>query len=109
MSALSRAAGCPTPCSSPSIPGSLSPGRVIEVDARGDFEGVWQATFHPAPAGTRVELVWVVTVHKPLLRCLGWLLRPLFAWNHRWTTPIGEAGLIAYLTAQRGVSRRQAG
>jgi len=30
------------------------------------------------------------------------LLWPAFAWNHRWTTPRGEAGLRRYLAAQQG-------
>jgi hypothetical protein len=83
----------------------LDPGRLVEVRTRGDFEGVWRAAFAPASGGTRVDIEWTVTVQKPLVRLLSPLLRPLFAWNHRWTTPRGEAGLRAYLGARRAGRR----
>ena len=77
------------------------PGRVLETTARGDFEGVWRATLSPHNGGTRVDIDWRVTVRKPIVRLLSPLLKPLFAWNHNWTTPRGEAGLRAYLAEQR--------
>jgi hypothetical protein len=80
-------------------------GRILEVEVRGDFEGCWCAVFSREGAGTRVDITWEVTVHKPLVRDLSWLLKPLFAWNHRWTTEIGEDGLIAYLAARRDTAR----
>jgi hypothetical protein len=79
----------------------LDPDGIIEVRAYGDFKGIWRATFSPTPTGTRIDIDWRVTVSKPVIRFTGWLLKPLFAWNHRWTMPRGEAGLLAYLTAQR--------
>ena len=51
--------------------------------------------------GTRVDLVWQVIVERPILKLLSPLLRPAFAWNHRWTTPRGEAGLKRYLAERR--------
>lgn len=51
--------------------------------------------------GTRADLTWEVTVERPILRLLAPLLRPAFAWNHRWTTPRGEAGLRAFLAERR--------
>ena len=83
---------------------TLEPGRCVRARARGDFEGVWHATLIPTPEGTRVELDWHVRVHMRLIRWLSPLLRPLFAWNHRWTTPRGERGMIAYLDALHGRS-----
>ncbi|RUU49640.1 hypothetical protein EOD07_33970, partial [Mesorhizobium sp. M2C.T.Ca.TU.002.02.1.1] len=61
----------------------------------------WRAELSPAGAGTHVDLVWQVTVERPILKFLAPLLKPAFAWNHRWTTPRGEAGLRRYLAAQR--------
>lgn len=75
----------------------LERGRMVEVRASGDFDGIWRATLVPHGDGTRVEIDWRVTVHKPIIRMFSWLLKPLFAWNHRWTTPRGERGLIEYL------------
>ena len=75
--------------------------RLVEVRASGDFEGIWRAELHAEEGGTKVEIDWRVTVDKPLIRWLSPLLRPLFAWNHRWTTPRGQQGLRAYLERNR--------
>lgn len=79
----------------------LVPDRLVAVRTKGDFDGVWRASLSPEGNGTRVDLVWEVTVERPILRLLSPLLRPAFAWNHRWTTPRGEAGLRAYLAERR--------
>src|SRR5271165_6255262 len=72
----------------------LTPGKVA-VKTIGDFEGLWSATLSPRGSGVHVDLVWQVTVVRPILKFLAPLLRPAFAWNHRWTTPRGEqAGSI---------------
>lgn len=84
---------------------ALEPGRLVEVKTKGDFTGVWRATLSPEAGGTRVDLDWQVTVDKPLIRWLSPLLKPLFAWNHYWTTPRGEAGLRAYL-AEQGINAK---
>ncbi len=73
-----------------------------EVRTVGDFVGVWRATISPEPGGTRVDIDWRVVVEKPLIRTLSPLLKPLFAWNHNWTTPRGEAGLRSYLRERGG-------
>ena len=78
----------------------LQPGRLVEVRASGDFDGVWRATLSAEDGGTRVEIDWQVRVDKPLIRWLSPLLKPLFAWNHNWTTPRGERGMIRYLDRQ---------
>jgi hypothetical protein len=77
---------------------ALEPGRVVEVGIHGDLEGVWRATLSLQGNGTRVDIEEKVFARKPLIRFLSPLLKPLFAWNHYWTSPRGEAGLRAYLT-----------
>ena len=79
----------------------LDPGRRVVVKTIGDFDGLWSATLHQETDGVRVDLIWQVTVLRPILRVLAPLLRPAFAWNHRWTTPRGEKGLREYLAARR--------
>lgn len=79
----------------------LEPGRLVVVKTFGDFDGLWRAELSPSGRGTHVELIWQVTVERPILKLLAPILRPAFAWNHRWTTPRGEAGLRRYLAAQR--------
>lgn len=77
----------------------LDPGRAVAVRTYGDFDGRWRAVLSPSGTGTHVDLTWDVIVERPILKVLSPLLRPLFAWNHRWTTPRGEAGLRRYLAA----------
>jgi Polyketide cyclase / dehydrase and lipid transport len=77
----------------------LEPYRRVVVKTIGDFDGRWSAVLTPCGSGVHVDLVWEVTVLRPILRLLAPLLRPAFAWNHRWTTPRGERGLREYLTA----------
>ena len=84
----------------------LSPNSRVVVKTFGDFEGRWSATLTKRPEGAHVDLVWEVTVEKPALKRLAPLLRPLFAWNHRWTTPRGERGLRAFLAQTRTHSRQ---
>ncbi|MDX8459808.1 SRPBCC family protein [Mesorhizobium humile] len=79
----------------------LEPGRLVVVKTFGDFDGLWRAELSPSGQGTHVDLVWQVTVERPILKLLAPLLRPAFAWNHRWTTPRGEAGLRRYLAARK--------
>jgi uncharacterized protein YndB with AHSA1/START domain len=71
--------------------------RVVMVRTVGDLTGTWRAELAAEHGGTRVSINEQVLAEKPLLRLLTPLLKPLFAANHRWTTPRGEAGLTAYL------------
>jgi len=79
----------------------LEPGRRVAVRTIGDFDGLWSATLSQRGAGVHVDLVWQVTVLRPILRLLAPALRPAFAWNHRWTTPRGEKGLREFLAERR--------
>ena len=80
---------------------ALEPNRCVEVKTIGDFEGLWSADLSETPGGVHVAIVWQVTVLRPILKLLSPLLRPAFAWNHRWTTPRGERGLREYLAQQK--------
>lgn len=71
--------------------------RIVAVKVTGDFDGRWRATLSPRSGGTHVDLVWETELKRPWMKALSPLLRPIFAWNHYWTTPRGEAGLKAYL------------
>lgn len=79
----------------------MDPGKLVAVKTIGDFDGLWRAELSPSGSGTHVKLTWQVTVLRPILKFLAPLLRPAFAWNHRWTTPRGEAGLRRYLAQKR--------
>ncbi|MCA9950572.1 MAG: SRPBCC family protein [Anaerolineales bacterium] len=82
----------------------LEPGQLVEVKATGDFDGIWRAKFSSNAQGTKVEIDWRVTVNLPLIRYLSPIFKPFFAWNHNWTTPRGEQGLLAYLGQKHGRS-----
>jgi hypothetical protein len=48
------------------------------VRTLGDFDGLWNALLTQEETGVRVDLVWEVTVLRPILRLLAPLLRPAF-------------------------------
>src|SRR4030081_547345 len=73
----------------------------IELEADGDFagRGVWSF----AQDGPWVEATydWRIEARKPLLRRLTWLMRPLFAANHRWAMQRGEESMVLELARRR--------
>jgi hypothetical protein len=79
----------------------LVPERLVAVKVVGDFDGRWRAALSASRDGTRVDLTWITTLKRPWMKALSPLLRPVFAQNHYWTTPRGEAGLKAYLAERR--------
>ena len=79
-------------------PGSLS------LVAWGDLEGGGTWTLDGTGESTTVRYVWDVMVRKPLLRHLSFVLRPVFALNHRWAMNRGRDGLEIELRRRRGVS-----
>ena len=70
--------------------------------AWGDFvgRGVW--TFAQDGPGVDVVYDWRIRADKPLLRRLSFLLKPLFAYNHRWAMREGERCLRRELARRRG-------
>lgn len=75
--------------------------RVTEVDrpsrltleARGDFSGTGIWTFREQADGAEAIYEWTVRADKALLRRLSFLLKPVFAANHRWAMARGEESL----------------
>jgi hypothetical protein len=80
----------------------LVPNKLVAVKVVGDFDGRWRAALSPQNGGTHVDLFWETTLTRPWMKRLAPVLRPVFAWNHYWTTPRGETGLRAYLKERRG-------
>lgn len=72
------------------------------IEAWGDLDGRGTWTLVPDGDQVRVTYDWQVRAEKPLLRLLSPLLKPLFAWNHRWAMAKGEAGLRRELERRRG-------
>ncbi|HEX5501573.1 MAG TPA: SRPBCC family protein [Thermomicrobiales bacterium] len=82
--------------------------RVTEVsetgyslEAWGDFDGRGVWTF--AQDGPWVDMTydWAIRADKPLLRYLSFLLKPIFAANHRWAMARGEESLALELARRR--------
>jgi hypothetical protein len=71
------------------------------LTATGDLNGTGRWTFVQEGAETVITYHWHVTVAKPLLRRLSWLLKPVFAANHRWAMARGEESLARELIRRR--------
>ncbi|OWY23972.1 polyketide cyclase [Sphingobacteriales bacterium UPWRP_1] len=73
------------------------------IDAQGDFEGtgVWTFEQQPGSDTCHINYDWNITARKPLLRYLTFLLRPVFAANHRWAMQKGLESLQLELQRRR--------
>jgi ribosome-associated toxin RatA of RatAB toxin-antitoxin module len=67
--------------------------RRAALRASGDFEGEGRWTFRADGPHVDIEYLWSVNAQKPVLRYLSFLLRPIFAANHRWAMARGEESL----------------
>jgi hypothetical protein len=76
------------------------------VTASGDLEGTGRWMFEQRGPSVVITYDWQVQANKPLLRRLGWLLRPVFAANHRWAMNQGERSLQLELERRRATDER---
>jgi hypothetical protein len=77
------------------------------LTATGDLNGTGRWTFTPDGPEVVITYDWRVSASKPLLRRLTWLLRPMFAANHRWAMARGEESLRLELRRRRATSEAQ--
>jgi len=63
------------------------------IEAWGDFVGRGEWTLEQDGDNVEVTYEWRVRAEKPLLSYLSFLLRPVFAANHRWAMARGEESL----------------
>lgn len=77
----------------------------FSIVAHGDFEGRGVWTFEQR--GPRVQIVfdWRIIAEKPLLKRLSFVLKPVFAANHRWAMARGEESLRRELLRRRAQPR----
>jgi hypothetical protein len=70
----------------------------------GDFtgRGVW--TLEQDGPWVNVTYDWRIRADKPLLRRFSWLLKPIFAANHRWAMATGERSLKLELARRRAAT-----
>jgi hypothetical protein len=74
------------------------------LTATGDLNGTGRWTFEQDGPEAVITYDWRVDADKPLLRRLTWLLRPVFAANHRWAMARGEESLRLELRRRRARS-----
>ena len=81
-----------------------NPPKGFELEAEGDFvgRGIW--TFAPDDEYTHVIYDWKIRADKPLLRYFSFIMKPIFAANHRWAMAQGEKSLILELARCRATS-----
>jgi hypothetical protein len=77
------------------------------IEAQGDFagRGVW--TFEQDGDVVDICYDWRIRADKPLLRRLSFLLKPVFAANHRWAMAQGEKSLRLELARRRATSSQE--
>src|SRR5947209_5055893 len=68
------------------------PSRLV-IRATGDFEGRGIWIFQQDGGFVNASFDWKLTADKPLLRYLSFLLKPVFAANHRWAMARGKTSL----------------
>jgi hypothetical protein len=71
------------------------------LQATGDLAGTGRWSFQQDGPEVVVTYDWRIHATKPLLRRLGWLLRPGFAANHHWAMKRGEESLRLELRRRR--------
>lgn len=76
----------------------------LALTATGDFNGRGVWTFAQDGPDVDVTYDWRISAEKPLLRSLSFLLKPVFAANHRWAMAQGEVSLALELARRRATS-----
>ncbi len=76
----------------------------FSIETWGEFadRGVW--TFVQNGPLVDIHFDWRIAAVKPLLRYLSPLLKPIFAFNHRWAMARGEEGLKLELLRRRATT-----
>jgi len=78
-----------------------NPPTCFGLEARGDFEGrgFWNLEQHDDHV--HVVYDWKILAEKPVLKYLSFVMRPIFAANHRWAMAKGEESLLLELRRRR--------
>lgn len=75
--------------------------------ARGDFEGRGIWTFEQDGPWVNIIYDWKISAEKPLLRYFSFIMKPLFAANHRWAMAKGEESLHLELARRHARSESE--
>lgn len=77
------------------------------IEAHGDFEGRGEWSFEQQGDWVEITYDWRIAADKPLLRYLSWLMKPIFAANHRWAMAQGERSLKLELARRRAETNEE--
>ena len=80
-----------------------NPPHGFSIAAHGDFEGTGVWTLRQDGDFADIRFDWTIRAEKPLLKTFSFVLKPLFAWNHRWAMAEGERALIAEIARRRAL------
>ena len=73
----------------------------FKLNAGGDFHGTGEWILGQDGESAHITYLWRIRADKPLLRHLSFVLKPLFAWNHRWAMEQGRICLEKELERRR--------
>jgi hypothetical protein len=76
----------------------------FKMEATGDLEGVGIWTFQQDGKFVDITYDWRVKANKGIVSALSFLLKPIFAANHRWTMARGEESLKLELLRRHATS-----
>lgn len=74
------------------------------IRATGDFDGSGVWTFEQEGPVTHIRFDWRLRAEKPILRTLSFLLKPIFAWNHRWAMARGYEHLMEEVARRKATA-----
>jgi len=80
----------------------------FSIAAWGDFVGNGRWTLEQDGAFVNIVYDWRIRADKPLLSALSFLLKPLFAANHRWAMARGEESLKLELARRQAPTPEEA-
>jgi hypothetical protein len=80
----------------------------FSLEAEGDFNGRGVWTLRQDSGFVNVRYDWRIRADKPLLAALSFLMKPLFAANHRWAMARGEESLKLELARRRAHTPEEA-
>ncbi|WP_331377016.1 SRPBCC family protein [Sinorhizobium chiapasense] len=75
----------------------IVPLSIIEGRAYGELEGIGRWTLQPEGLKCNVRYDWIVTITKPWMIRLSFVLKPVFSWNHAVVMERGRRGLVRRL------------
>ena len=81
----------------------IIPNKKLVLDAYGDLEGVGTWAFYETSSGCDVQYDWDIEFKKTGLSLFAFILRPIFAFNHRWAMQKAYESLLLEIKRKQGI------